>query len=504
MSGFSSKIEPFLTGMIDWFIPDDIRRDREMVKQCRLFLISHLLGPFIGNTVPLALYLLDPMPGFQVVVLAMSITGFWIFPFVLRAFGHYNMLALVSIQNLIFCILWSCYFYGGVTSPTLPWVLTIPLLAFFYIGQSPSLRLIVLGMFAVNLAVFYLVYATGHKPTNHLAFAALQGLGIVSTIAASLYVTMMALFYAKALASSAELAIEVQEHRATAIELRQATETAERAGSAKSDFLAKMSHELRTPLNAVIGYSQILLEDAHEEGDQQSIADLNKIHSSGQHLLKIVNEVLDLSKIDAGKMEIYTQNTNLATIIGEPLAAIRDGAALKNLAVSEKCDKLSGTFACDLLKVQQVLSQVLDNAVKFTTAGSISVSAYRVAENGADDIVITVRDTGDGIPARQLPNLYQHFADSNDASTSKYGGTGLGLALSRKLCTLMGGDIRIESTVGVGTSVHISIPVAPGARQPPTHWRAPPDPSPLCTTQPAGRPETDPRFHDQNSPRRRQ
>ena len=460
MPSFASKIEQSLNGTIDWFIPDDIRRDREMVKQCRLFLISHLFGPFIGNTVPLALYLLDPMPGFQVVVLAFSITGFWIFPFVLRSHGHYNLLALVSIQNLIFCILWSCYFYGGVTSPTLPWVLTIPLLAFFYIGQSPSLRLVVLGMFAFNLAVFYLVYAYGLKPVNHMAFAALQGLGIVSTIAASLYVTMMALFYAKALASSAELAIEVQEHRDTAIELRRATEVAERAGSAKSDFLAKMSHELRTPLNAVIGYSQILLEDAHEEGDKQSIADLNKIHGSGQHLLKIVNEVLDLSKIDAGKMEVYIHQTDLATITGDPMTAASEGATAKHIAISLDCDAAAGSFACDLMKIQQVLNQVLDNAVKFTSAGSIAVAARRAG----DDIVITVRDTGAGISDRQLPSLFQHFADSNDASTTKYGGTGLGLALSRKLCTLMGGDIAVESALGAGTCVTIRIPVLTGAQ----------------------------------------
>lgn len=464
MAGFSSRALTFINQTIDWFIPADIGRDREMRKQCRLFLISHLFGPFIGNTVPLALYLFDPTPGPQVVLLAISITGFWVFPFVLRAYGHYNTLALLSIQNLIFCILWSCYFYGGVTSPTLPWVLTIPLLAFFYIGQSPSLRLIVLGMFGANLALFFVLYSTVYQPISHLLFEALQGLGIISTIAASLYVAMMALFYAKALASHAELANEAQQHRATALELRRATEEAERAGSAKSDFLAKMSHELRTPLNAVIGYSQILLEDAEEDGDDQSIADLNKIHGAGQHLLKIVNEILDLSKIDAGKMELYNQTTMIEALIADPVASARQAAAERGNAIKLSLAPDIGALTCDIAKVQQALSQILDNANKFTKNGVIEVSARVSQSPTGAQLALRVKDTGVGIPAHQLPNLFQQFTVSGDASTTKYGGTGLGLALSRKLCLLMGGDLSVESTLGSGTTLTICVPVQPNAQ----------------------------------------
>src|SRR5271170_8520474 len=137
-----------LDRLVNYFIPPEIASDRDARNRAHVFLVSHILGPFIGNVVPIALFVLDPAPGYQVAVLAISITAFWIFPFVLRAGAPYNPLALVSIQNLIFCILWSCYFYGGVTSPTLPWVLTIPLLALFYVGSSPSMRLAALGLFA--------------------------------------------------------------------------------------------------------------------------------------------------------------------------------------------------------------------------------------------------------------------------------------------------------------------------------------------------------------------
>jgi hypothetical protein len=189
------KMIAALDRLVNHFIPAEIAADRDARNRAHVFLVSHILGPFIGNVVPIALYVLDPTPGYQVAVLATSITAFWIFPFLLRAGAPYNPLALVSIQNLTFCILWSCYFYGGVTSPTLPWVLVIPLLAFFYLGSSKRLRLIVMVMFAANLAIFSCLYLFGYPVDNDLPVAAMQGLGLVSTIAASLYVAMMALYY---------------------------------------------------------------------------------------------------------------------------------------------------------------------------------------------------------------------------------------------------------------------------------------------------------------------
>src|SRR3981081_2212716 len=172
-------------------------------------------------------------------------------------------------------------------------------------------------MFAANLAIFSSFYLLGYPIKNDLPVAAMQGLGLVSTVAASLYVAMMALYYAKIQGAQTELESEMRQHMATASALRLATEEAERAGAAKAEFLAKMSHELRTPLNAVIGYSQILIEDAQDEGDAESVADLAKILSAGEHLLKLVNEVLDLSKIEAGKMELDLQICDLTGLLNE-------------------------------------------------------------------------------------------------------------------------------------------------------------------------------------------
>src|ERR1700753_2313349 len=132
-----------LDRLVNYFIPPKIMADRQARTRAHVFLISHILGPFIGSVVPGTIFFLDPNPDYQVAILATSITSFWLFPLLLKARVPYNPLALVSVQNLIFCILWSCYFYGGVTSPTLAWVLTIPLLAFFYLGSAASLRMIV-------------------------------------------------------------------------------------------------------------------------------------------------------------------------------------------------------------------------------------------------------------------------------------------------------------------------------------------------------------------------
>jgi signal transduction histidine kinase len=460
MSGGLGRFISALDSAVDFFIPPAIAADRELRKRAHVFLVSHILGPFIGNVVPIALYIFDPAPGYQVGVLATSITAFWVFPFLLKAGAPYNPLALLSVQNLIFCILWSCYFYGGVTSPTLAWVLTIPLLAFFYLGASPTLRLIVMAMFAVNVAAFCGFHLFAFPVESAMPADAMQGLGLVSTTAAAIYVAMMAFYYAKVLAAQGELEAEMRLHLATAAELRKATEEAEQAGAAKAEFLAKMSHELRTPLNAVIGYSQILLEDAEDEGDLMSVGDLKKIHDAGQHLLKLVNEILDLSKIEAGKMELVPETIDPGQLVQEVVSEHRHLAeANRNTVSVELADDL-GRVVWDSDKFRKMLTHLYDNAHKFTQGGQVRVTASRRPGEQGDEIVVAVHDTGIGISKAQAERLFEKFSVIDDSTTSKYGGTGLGLALSQKLCQLMGGEITIESELGQGSRFEIRLPAA--------------------------------------------
>jgi signal transduction histidine kinase len=455
----TSRLIAGLERLVDYFVPPQIAADRDARRRAHMFLVSHILGPFIGNVVPIAVYFSVPDAGLDVAILFASITAFWAFPFALKMGAPYNPLALVSIQNLIFCILWSCYFYGGVTSPTLPWVLTIPLLAFFYIGSDARLRLIVMAMFAANLVVFWLFYTSGYGITHREPTAAMQVLGLISTVAASIYVAMMALYYAKVLASQTELEAEMREHMTTAAELRRATEEAERASIAKAAFLAKMSHELRTPLNAVIGYSQILLEDAEQAANHQDIADLDKIHGAGRHLLELVDEILDISKIEAGKMQLHLDDVELAGLLADIAQDGLRAAERNGNAMSWVIEPGLGTARCDASRVRSVIGRLLANAAKYTHGGNIRLVARRICLPAADQLEVQVIDTGIGIAPERLAGLFETFRVADDGSSNQSGGVGLGLALSQRLCKLMGGDILVESEPGRGSCFTVRMPL---------------------------------------------
>jgi signal transduction histidine kinase/CheY-like chemotaxis protein len=255
---------------------------------------------------------------------------------------------------------------------------------------------------------------------------------------------------------NARLFREVQEKGR---ELEAKSRELEVASRHKSEFLANMSHELRTPLNAIIGYSEMLQEEAHDQGTEGFVPDLQKIHAAGRHLLELINAVLDLSKIEAGKMELYLETFEIESLVRD-IAAVVEPLAQKNanrLAVS--CAPDAGVMRGDLTKVRQALFNLLSNACKFTERGVVSVSAAReAAADDGDRIVFTVRDTGIGLTPDQIERLFEEFMQADAATTRRYGGTGLGLALSRRLCRMMGGDITVASEPGRGSTFTIRLP----------------------------------------------
>ena len=342
-----------LTRTIDWFIPTERLNDREMRTRARMFLLSHLFGPIISYVIPTYLLWADPGSARTLAVLAGSIAGFWIFPFLLKYTGRYEILAFVSIQNLLFAILWGCYFYGGFSSPFLPWLVTVPLLAFFYMSASVKNCIVILLQITLSLTVFIVQFFLEGQFPHRIALADMQGIGIISTISASIYVSMMALYYAGILASQSEFEKEVRKHLETADQLRTATTEAERASAAKAEFLAKMSHELRTPLNSVIGYSQMLLEDTDPAADPLGVDDLNKIYAAGRHLLGLVNAILDLSKIEAGKMQVFSEPVDLAALLRRVADRWSRNDRASERVINLRVDDSVGVVEIDATKFEQ-------------------------------------------------------------------------------------------------------------------------------------------------------
>jgi signal transduction histidine kinase len=437
---------------VDWFIPERLKASSELLQAVRMFLFSHLFGPFLGHTISLSMLYIEGHADTSWWIFFIAVTSFWPFPLVLRFTGWYLPLALISIENLMFCILWGSYQYGGISSPILPWLVTVPLLAFFYLPER-STRITVGLMIVANLLGFYTIYTNigfpQGTPVSDLVF-----LGLKSTFSASVYVSMMALYYGSVVSSQAELEQEVNRHQLTAQKLRDATSQAERAMQAKSEFLAKMSHELRNPLNSIIGYSEMLIDELNDR-DAQRGKDLAAIRDAGHRLRELIDDLLDLSKLEAGKMELSLESLDVRAFVYDMERRFRDAIESKGNEFVVRQPQL-GYFECDYRKICRVVENLLSNAAKYTDHGRVVLEAWL----SKDTFILTVADTGVGIPERQLKTIFDTFGSSEDETSSNYGDdVRLGLPLAHRYCRLLGGTLSVQSAVGTGSTFTIVLPV---------------------------------------------
>ncbi|MDO9413876.1 MAG: response regulator [Pseudolabrys sp.] len=239
----------------------------------------------------------------------------------------------------------------------------------------------------------------------------------------------------------------------------EARRVAEEANRTKSDFLANMSHELRTPLNAIIGYSELLSEDASDRGDSASVDDLQKIRGAGVHLLGIINDILDLSKIEAGRMDIYLEQLFLPRLIEDVRIIVEPLIAKNGNRLTIDCPADIGPLRTDLTKLKQSLINLLSNASKFTKQGQVTLSLRRLVDGDEPDrIAFAVTDTGIGMTPAQVDNLFKAFTQADSSTTRHFGGTGLGLAITRHFCTMLGGTVGAESTPGKGSTFTMILP----------------------------------------------
>ncbi|MBF0557481.1 MAG: response regulator [Nitrospirae bacterium] len=262
------------------------------------------------------------------------------------------------------------------------------------------------------------------------------------------------------LCASSDILAGIIERTSGIEKLRDARIAADAANRAKSTFLANMSHELRTPMNAIIGYSEMLVEEAEDLGQHGFISDLNKINAAGKHLLALINDILDFSKIEAGKIELYLETFEVSPMIHDVTNTISPLVDKNENKLHVICPADIGSIHADLTKIRQALFNLLSNACKFTKHGSVTLEVSRLPgqDDSADLIEFTVRDTGIGMTQEQKMKLFQAFTQGDASTTRQFGGTGLGLCISRHFCQLMGGDITVESEPGKGSSFTIKIP----------------------------------------------
>ena len=282
---------------------------------------------------------------------------------------------------------------------------------------------------------------------RNIALTALGGLVFLSTL------TGLGVFRFR----TAAAVLEARDRQAVA-DLAAARDAAEQSSRAKSAFLAMMSHELRTPLNAIIGYGELMQEDLVDRGDTAMATDVGRMLTASRHLTAIIGDILDYSKLDAGRVALVPAPLDPAAMLAELVELMRPGATARGVALVLDARAGAGPFEADALRLKQVLLNLLGNAVKFTERGTVTVR-LRVSTAGEKRVIFAVHDTGTGIPRDNLHRLFQPFSQVDSSSTRAAGGTGLGLAISRRLVELMRGTLRVRSRVGRGSTFRVSLPV---------------------------------------------
>ncbi len=298
--------------------------------------------------------------------------------------------------------------------------------------------------------------------------------GLLAVAAALVAFVFVRLRIAQLVERERELVLLVEKRTATLREEKERTEAALAAGQAaeeasqtKSQFLANTSHELRTPLNAILGYSEMLTEVVRERGIDGLEEDLSRIHSAGRHLLGLIDDILDLSKIEAGKMEIAIEETSVAGAVDDVVAAVRPLAEKNGNRLDLFLPLEPGTIWTDPTRLRQILLNLLGNAAKFTSQGSIVLAFERQGENGREWARFRVSDSGIGMSPDQVERLFIPFTQVETHTSRRFGGTGLGLAISKKLCEMMGGNLHVESERGKGTTFTVRVPVTVERPSPP-------------------------------------
>jgi len=448
----------FVNETLDFFIPENLRTDQANLMKIRTFILLHLLGPAMGHSVVLFLWYASRPLTWQFWIVEAGVVSFWTVPILVKSMKSVFLPAVLSVQALVFLSLFGSFFYGGISSPFMPWFVIALLLGFFYLADRVQ---IVLGGVAVQLVLFLVARLhVGYFPVI-LPTSSMTIVNLISILAAITYTTLLSVYYETVMRGSGVLEEQTRAHRAQTEALREAMRRAEIASRNKSIFLAKMSHELRTPLNAVIGYTEILREDLDgQSANSQRAVDLERINAAGRHLLELVTDVLDVTNIESQKLEVSIEEVEVSKLVRDVTATAAPLMAKKHNQFVLQMETDPGQVQSDPLKLRQMMLNLLSNAAKFTSKGIITLAVMRREADDSERLIIEVRDTGIGMSEQSLQRIFKDFSQAELDTAEKFGGTGLGLALTQRYCTLLGGSVSVKSHLGEGTTFRLDFPCA--------------------------------------------
>ncbi|MDH5659850.1 MAG: ATP-binding protein [Gammaproteobacteria bacterium] len=364
--------------------------------------------------------------------------------FILNRKGFHTASTIPATLEILLHATLAIYFIGWESGFFYPLLAIIPLV-FSNPATEKSHKIII----AILLAGFYLslkYFANSHLPVVQLEKDVINNLYFMNSFFIIIGISTLVYYFS--------LASEITENK-----IDKERDKANLANQAKSIFLANMSHELRTPLNAIIGYSEMLKDDADELGNKQNAKDLSRITNAGNHLLILINSILDLTKIEAGRIELEYQSVNIRPLIDDVVSTVNPIIKKGNNNFVINCNDTIGSACIDQTRVKQILFNLLSNACKFTKDGTIELSIYKENKKQQEWLCFNVADTGIGIASHKIEELFKPFMQADISTTRLYGGTGLGLTIIKGFISLMDGLINIESTLGKGTTFTIKLPI---------------------------------------------
>lgn len=449
--------------LINWFVDVDLLHDNDLQRRASMYIFGHIFGPPFGLLIAVYLYIIDPSPGLQVAVIIVLLTTFFLFPFGLRMGVDLKALSFLTIVLLIFLILYASFEYGGASSPFLCWLLAVPLLGLFYFGPSAKLQIVVLTLLGLGICIFWLVGTLGLGFPTHVAIANLRGVGIFSVSCAAGFISMMGRHYANVVAAQQRhLEHEMEKERETERQLVGARDQAEAANRAKSAFLGNVSHELRTPLNAIIGFSELMFNEmSASAGSERYRGYAKDILESGRHLLSLINDVLEISRIEADKIERdQWELVNVGAVFSSVIRVMKPSALDKGLRLYADIASALPYVYGSYRMLRQIVSNLLSNAVNNTpSGGTVTVRAF-VGEDQKCHLVVA--DTGIGMSEEDIRLALTPFGQVNTKINQPNEGTALGLPLAKIMTEIHGGSLRLMSAPGQGTTAEATFLVGSG------------------------------------------